>query len=130
MGVIRHTADLFAAGAERRRTPRLTLEPPLHGEVLGTNATIEIADISARGLGVQSKTPFWPDSQHVLRVTAGTDANVDLLCRVIHCRRAVTDGGAPCYAVGWAFLPSQSTDEAVTRLMDLLAGSGPFDLVS
>lgn len=130
MELLRGTVDVFPDRLNRRRTPRLAPVSHAHAEVFGSTARLAITDVSAHGLKAQATAPFWPGARHVIRVSTGHRQPIELLARVIHCQRAVTDCGAPCFVVGWEFLPGPGADEAAMQLVDLVAGDGPFGLVS
>ena len=130
MELLKGSGGLFPDQLNRRRTPRLAPESPIHGQVFGSTSQIVITDVSFGGMKAQASAPFWPGARHVIRVTAGHDQPIELLARVVHCQRAVTDRGAPCFVVGWEFLPGPGADEAATRLVETVAGDGPFGLVS
>ncbi|MCC7007409.1 MAG: PilZ domain-containing protein [Acidobacteria bacterium] len=131
MELLKYTAVPSPAQMDRRRTPRLTPTGEVHAEVFGTSARITITDVSHHGMKVQATAPFWPGTRHVIRVSAGHAAPIDLLATVVHCQRAVTDCGAPCFVVGWQFVPgTPGTDEAAMRLVDLVTGDGPSGLAS
>jgi hypothetical protein len=130
MQLVKGTVDPFPERLNRRRVVRVVPEQPAHCEVFGSASRITITDVSVGGMRVQSSGPFWQGARHVIRVSAGHHEPIELLARVVHCQRAVTDSGAPCFVVGWEFLAGPGAEDAARRLVETISGDGPFGLVS
>ena len=129
MELVKSTGDRSSHPFNRRRTVRLSMERLIQAQAYGSDAGLAITDVSFRGMKAQATAPFWPGACHVVRVASGQHG-IELHARVVYCQRAVTDCGAPCYVVGWEFLSEPGVDESADELVALVAGEGPFDLVS
>lgn len=130
MELVKGAGDRLPDHLNRRRAPRFVAESAVEAQVFGSTARLIIVDISYGGMKVQTTAPFWPGARHVVRVASGHGLPIEVLARVVHCQRAVTDRGAPCFVIGWEFVPSPGADDAISRLVQRVAGDGPFDLVS
>lgn len=130
MELLKGSGGTFPDVLNRRRAVRVEPASQISAEVFGSTARVLIADVSIRGMKVQTTAPFWPGSRHVIRVAAGHDQPIEVLAKVVHCQRAVTDCGAPCFVVGWEFVPGPGAEEAAAQLLRLVSGDGPLGLVS
>jgi hypothetical protein len=114
----------------RRRTPRVMVDSAVVAQVFGSTARLTVVDISHAGMKAQTTMPFWPGARHVIRVADPHGPAIELMAQVVHCQRAVTDRGAPCFVIGCEFVPMAGADDSIARLVQLVAGDGPFGLVS
>lgn len=120
---LEHSLPVFSS---RRRAPRLSVDYQLQGRVLGSDADVELVDISFGGVSLSSTMPFTVGDRHVLRFVTDSGLAVEIPARAIHCQPAL--GKAARYHVGWEFLPQTGAEDAVMPLIDAVTGSLSFDV--
>jgi hypothetical protein len=107
---------------ERRRSPRIEVLGSLHGVVVALALDVALKDVSFGGFAIDSPIPFPLDCAHQFRFTLPNDRTVVLNARVVHCRRAATDGPT-AFRIGlqFAHLHAERSRETVEQLIDQIA---------
>ena len=93
-------------GSERRRSPRILIDPPMRARVMGLETEVSIAEVSFGGFRVHSPVAFEPNSEHEFLVSPGRGCEfVRLDATVIHCR-VLSTGPVVLFETGFAFTES------------------------
>lgn len=110
-------SDLDIASAERRRAPRVDLLATLQGHVVTLDERIQVRQLSAGGMIVETNRPISTRLAHDFRITLG-DTTLTVHARVIH-SRVLVQNDTVSYVAGVEFVnPSPDTCLAIDAILD------------
>jgi hypothetical protein len=87
---------------ERRRSPRVDLLADLHGHLVTLDERVQVTQIGAGGMTVETTAPLSPRVEHDFRLTVG-DRAITVKARVVHSRLSIQEDSVS-YVAGLEFL--------------------------
>jgi hypothetical protein len=107
---------------DRRRSPRIVPERPLHARVEGLDGDFVVLDVSFGGLRLAGATEFRLAATYRVRITAPDGRVIELLAKAVACHQSVKT--ATTYETGFAFLHLRqpASQPGVQNLLDQLTG--------
>jgi hypothetical protein len=89
---------------DRRESPRVTAERPLHVSAVGIEADFQLMDVSLGGFLIEGPVAFGRSASHRFRITDPTGGRViELQAQAVRCRLR-SSKPVPTYQTGFAFL--------------------------
>jgi hypothetical protein len=116
--------SVHAAGAARRRWPRLLVEGRLQARIPALDLEVVLRDLSYGGFALEAPVPFTYGDTHEFLVSTDAGWSATLRAKAVHCHGR---GAAGPYLVGWQCLADRDTVEAIGRLMDGFTSALSFD---
>ena len=102
---------------ERRRSPRVSILPRFHGQIVKINDPFVLLEIGAGGFSVMSPVPFAAGETHMFQLLV--DGHATALPAVsVHCLRVNRDQAWPDFVCGFA--TGVDLSSAVDRLQSML----------
>lgn len=95
-------SDLEPTGADRRRAPRVDLLANLQGLLVTLDEGVQVKQLSAGGMIVETSRPISPRVPHDFRITLGS-VTLTVHAQVVHSRVLVRND-AVTYVAGVQFL--------------------------
>ena len=110
------------AAAVQRRTARLAVNGQVQVTIPGTDAALELRDMSFGGFAITASRPFWKSMTHRFMfstLAGGVGRSITLVAKVVHCYALE---GEQKFVSGWAFMPGTSdrTEKEIGQFLDLL----------
>jgi hypothetical protein len=87
--------------SERRRTPRVSILPRFHGQIVKINDPFVLLEIGAGGFSVMSPVPFVAGETHMFQLLVDGHATA-LPAVAVHCLRVNRDHVWPDFVCGFA----------------------------
>jgi hypothetical protein len=104
--------------ADRRRSPRILIDPPLRARVRGRATEVTIAEVSFGGFRVESPVGFEHNTQYEFLVLPPVGHEVVQLDAIaVHCRR-LSNGSGPLFETGFAFADPTRSALLIQALLD------------
>jgi hypothetical protein len=90
-------------GAERRRSPRILIDPPIRARVVGLDTEISIAEVSFGGFRVESPVAFEQNAEYEFLVLPRVGHEVMRIdATAVHCR-VLSSEPIVLFETGFAF---------------------------
>jgi hypothetical protein len=104
---------------DRRESPRVTPERPLHARAEGVDADLTLLDVSLGGFLIEGPVAFSRGASHRFRISAPTGGRViELRAQAVRCRLR-SARPIPIYQTGFAFL-NHRHPSSVARVQALI----------
>jgi hypothetical protein len=88
--------------ADRRSSPRIVPERPLHARVEGIDSDFTVLDVSYGGLRLEGATEFRLAATYHFRIAAPDGRIIELVAKAVSCRRSTKT--PETYETGFAFI--------------------------
>jgi hypothetical protein len=90
-------------GAERRRSPRILIDPPIRARIVGLEAEVSIAEVSFGGFRIESPIAFEQNAEYEFLVLPRVGYEVMRIDAIaVHCRVLARDP-VVLFDTGFAF---------------------------
>ena len=103
--------------ANRRRSPRIPIDPPIRARVVELNADVAIVDLGLGGFRTQSAVAFEDEAEYEFCVVPPGGSEVMRICATaVHCRMLLREPVA-LFETGFAFVKDGRSEDGVEALV-------------
>lgn len=107
-------------GAERRRSPRILIEPPMRARVVEFDADVAVVEMGFGGFRIQSEVEFEDDAEYEFFVVPRVGCEVmRIFATAVHCRMLLREP-VVLFETGFAFVKDARSEDGVEALIGSL----------
>ena len=103
--------------ADRRRSPRILIEPPMRARVVELDADVAVVEMGFGGFRIQSEVEFEDDAEYEFFVVPRVGCeDMRIVATAVHCRMLLREP-VVLFETGFAFVKDARSEDGVEALI-------------